>query len=142
MGIGPGYRHRIRDEMPRGISPSTGRPTAASVRTETRRGISPGSTPTPAAQVDGNPQPYRWTLVREERVGSHCILEVKYTDCRNYEGRKIMVYRASGLSEIVQKNKGSLDPHFLDDRNYLSPIARFEPNMSGWNNALRFARTL
>lgn len=90
----------------------------------------------------GNPQPHNWKLVREERVGSATVLEVIYPDCRNYEGRKIMVYEASGLAEIMKKNEGKLDPHFLNDSRVLSPVARFEPNSQGWSHALRFARTL
>lgn len=95
-----------------------------------------------ATPASGNPNPSDWRVVREQQAGSACVLEITYPGCRNYEGRKIMVFRASGLAEIMRQNHGKLDPHFSNNRAYLSPVARFEPTSDGWNMALECARRL
>lgn len=95
-----------------------------------------------AVPAAGNPNPSDWKLIREQQVGAACVLEVSYPDCRNYEGRKIMIFRASGLGEIMRRNSGKLDPHFSANQSYLSPVARFEPTSGGWAMALECARSV
>jgi len=89
-------------------------------------------------QLDGNPNKYRWKILNEKIVGTMVLVEVSYLDCHNYEGRKILIYRENDKFQELKK-KGVLDPHFLE-KSY-SPIARFEPTVSGWKMALHFAKT-
>lgn len=85
-----------------------------------------------------NPDPKKFTIIKHEEVGEYLILEVKYDGCTNYEGKKILVYQ--GVKIIDLWKQGSLDPHFSNNKQYHSPIARFRPDKEGWTNALRFTR--
>ena len=87
----------------------------------------------------GNPDPYNFRVLEAEQQGSYIILKVNYPDCKNYEGDKILVYKAA-LKEIL--NQKNLDPHFTDNEKVLSPIARFTPNADGWRNAVKFVKML
>ncbi len=60
------------------------------------------------------------------------ILKVKYEDCTNYEGVKILVYKGHVIKEIMAAKE--IDPHFCDK--HLSPIARFAPTEEGLKLAL------
>ena len=42
---------------------------------------------------------------------------------------KIMVYECE-LGDLLRQK--SIDPHFSDNKNFYSPIARFEPTIRGW----------
>ncbi len=86
-----------------------------------------------------NPKPDNYKLVRSEVVKNHLVIELKYLDCTNYEGRKIMVYKCT-LNELMKQKL--IDPHFCDNENYFSPIARFEPTEQGWSNACVLANCL
>jgi len=77
-----------------------------------------------------NPNPKNFKIIRSERFGKFLMVEVMYPDCKNFEGRKIMVYFDTTVVKL--KKQGSLDPHFSDNKNYYSPIARFIPNTTGW----------
>jgi hypothetical protein len=83
-----------------------------------------------------NPDPKRWTLITYWRYPRAYVLMVRYLDCTNFEGRKVMVFK--GKYEYPQ---GDLDPHFReDDPN--SPIARFPPSLYGIELAKELARKL
>lgn len=86
-----------------------------------------------------NPNPNNYSIVRTHTIRGYLIIEVKYHDCENYEGRKIMVYKCS--LEDLKKQK-LIDPHFCDNTQYHSPIARFEPTDNGWTNACRLTNIL
>ncbi|AXQ69257.1 hypothetical protein HOU02_gp468 [Caulobacter phage CcrBL9] len=90
----------------------------------------------------GDPDPVKWKLIREQRSGRGLVLEIDYPGCTNYEGRKVLVFQAYSLDEITKKNKGWLDPHFLNDPKLISPVARFEPTDRGWRMALACAKAL
>ncbi len=83
-----------------------------------------------------NPNPRNYKLLRHKTIGKCLIIEVQYPDCSNYEGRKIMVFNCKLRDLLKQK---LIDPHFSDNENFISPIARFEPTEQGWNFALSFA---
>ena len=84
-----------------------------------------------------NPDPRRWTLLRVHRRKRAYVLVVRYHDCTNFEGVKVMVYRGRfpGIEALT-----SLDPHFADDAS--SPIARFRPDAEGLIMALELAERL
>jgi len=82
-----------------------------------------------------NPDPENYVIDRciESPLGLHVVLEVTYPDCKNYEGKKIMVYEYVTLDELVEQQH--LDPHFAESKRFHSPIARFEPTERGWKMA-------
>ncbi len=80
-----------------------------------------------------NPDPKNFEIVRSERHGSFLLVEVIYPDCTNYEGRKILLYEGVTLERLM--DQGSIDPHFSENPNFASPIARFVPTEEGWDMA-------
>lgn len=96
----------------------------------------------PPPPPPGNPDPSNYQLVRaEEGLGKYLIVMIKYPDCKNYEGNKILVFKDVTLIELV--NQKLIDPHFFpgDDKRK-SPIARFVPTEEGWQMALVFVKAL
>lgn len=91
------------------------------------------------------PSPVRFEIDRIEydltpSPKSHaCVALVRYPDATNYEGRKVLVFRAA--PERVY-HASYLDPHFCDNGQHLSPFARFEPTDLGWQAAVLCARML
>lgn len=80
-----------------------------------------------------NPNPSNYKIIRSKQVGKYLVIKIKYSDCTNYEGNKILIFRST--LEKLKKQK-LIDPHFSENKNFISPIARFEPTFSGWINAL------
>lgn len=79
------------------------------------------------------PNPQYWKLIRAEESGTYCILEVKYPDCTNYEGKKILVMENTKIVDLV--NMRTLDPHFYASNKI---VARFRPTDEGWKMAQTF----
>jgi len=75
-----------------------------------------------------NPSPSRWTMITKVQLDNAYVLKVRYHDCNNFEGVKIMVYKGQ------YKPRAVLDPHFEDTT--CSPIARFKPTDEGWRLAV------
>lgn len=73
-----------------------------------------------------NPNPSRFKITHHEQIGDYLIITAEYPDCKNYEGKKIMLYKEKW--QEISKLK-ELDPHFCDK--CISPIARFEPTERG-----------
>lgn len=63
------------------------------------------------------------------------VLMVRYVDCTNFEGVKVMVYL--GKQGVLPR---LLDPHFSKEAG--SPIARFRPDAIGLKLALTLAESL
>lgn len=93
----------------------------------------------PYACPDSNPDPERFSILKLCIVDDNLVLKVKYYDCTNFEGNKILVYKGkTNISEIlIDGNK--LDPHFSSER--ISPFARFEPTEQGWVSAILLCKT-
>jgi hypothetical protein len=87
-----------------------------------------------------NPNPKNWEVVRYREMKGYLILEMRYPDCTNFEGKKIMVYENLRMAEL--KAQKLIDPHFSTNKKFKSPIARFEPTARGWNMAELFVETL
>jgi len=83
-----------------------------------------------------NPDPRDFEIEKYEHIGSYLVMIVRYPRCINYEGRKILVYENITIRDIL--DQGHLDPHFAENKNYYSPIARFEPTDRGWEMARLF----
>lgn len=85
----------------------------------------------PYAVVDSNPDPQKFVIVNESYVNGFLVLHVRYPNCTNFEGNKLLVYRHIGITSsqsLLKKTGGKLDPHFSSG---LSPVARFIPNEEG-----------
>ena len=65
-----------------------------------------------------NPDPANYSIIRSKVIGKHLVIEIKYHDCINYEGHKIMVYECC-LNDLIKQK--IIDPHFTDNKNYFSP---------------------
>lgn len=83
------------------------------------------------------PDPSRFTVLRTCVVGSALVVELQYEGCANHEGRKVLVYEKLSNAEFLRF--GRVDPHFCDNANCPSPVARFEPTQRGWQLAVSFA---
>jgi len=91
-----------------------------------------------------NPNPENYSIIDSSYYSNLTqgilVVRIKYLDCTNYEGVKILVYKDVNLDDLrLQK---SIDPHFSENKKYHSPIARFEPTQEGWFNANKFAKSL
>ena len=86
------------------------------------------------------PDPSNYELLSHVHVGSHLVVKIRYPDCSNYEGEKILLYSNITLDELLEHN--ALDPHFCDREDCISPVARFEPTVYGWKLAMRTAQFL
>lgn len=80
-----------------------------------------------------NPNPKNFKILKSYSEGDNVLLMVKYPNCTNYEGKKVMLYVNVSLSEIIAMKE--LDPHFFDKK--FSPFARFKPTDKGWNAAIK-----
>lgn len=81
-----------------------------------------------------NPDPSRWQLTWVKEYKGAYVLKVRYLDCTNFEGEKIMVFRGKFDIEMMGK---PLDPHFTESPS--SPVARFKPDGEGMKLALMLA---
>ena len=87
-----------------------------------------------------NPNPNNFLIQRHREHEGNLMIEVKYLDCKNYEGEKILVYEKCTMKDL-EKQK-AIDPHFCENKNFHSPIARFEPTERGWRMAGDFLADL
>lgn len=73
-----------------------------------------------------NPSPTNFNVTLCYYQNGYTIVNVKYLDCTNYEGKKILVYLGDLVDAISASKK--LDPHFFEGG---SLVARFAPNKQG-----------
>ncbi len=88
-----------------------------------------------------NPDPSNFLVesIEHKGMGNHIVVQVRYPNCKNYEGRKILVFNWMTLGQLT--NLDILDPHFSSEKPELSPIARFIPTELGWKMAVEFAKS-
>lgn len=110
MGIGSGYKYRRSSSC--FDSPTGNQPELSSL----------------------NPDPTRFVIKKQEVVNEYLIVEIQYLDCTNYEGLKVLLFEKRVTVSDLLKQK-VVDPHFSNNPDYISPIARFEPTAKGWNMA-------
>lgn len=70
------------------------------------RSASAASDDSPRHAPAPNPQPSRWFLLEKAEFKNGHVLRVKYLDCTNFEGVKVMVYKGK------YTHRKELDPHF------------------------------
>jgi len=84
-----------------------------------------------------NPDPSNYKIIDSIQFENALVVSIKYPNCTNYEGNKILVYLNTTLEEL--KAQKHIDPHFFESKKFKAPFARFEPTMLGWEAALRLA---
>lgn len=82
------------------------------------------------------PNPTDFKILRYHQIGAYLIVLLKYPRCINYEGTKILVFFNCTIQQL--KSQTFIDPHFIDNTKYHSPIARFIPTDDGWGMAQKF----
>ncbi len=87
-----------------------------------------------------NPNPNHYNVLRVCEGANNLIMLVNYLDCTNYEGNKILVFENCTYDDLVKQK--TIDPHFSENKNFHSPIARFEPTQRGWDMAVSFVRNV
>jgi hypothetical protein len=80
-----------------------------------------------------NPDPMNFTIEKSQQVADIFVTMIRYPNCTNYEGRKIVV------TDFNPKRRQTLDPHFAEGSGL---IARFVPTDEGWTMACNFAKTI
>lgn len=83
------------------------------------------------SQFDPNPSVF--SIIKIASCNRNVAIVIKYPNCKNYEGDKIIVYRNVAVSEVLGARE--IDPHFKD-AGKLKPFARFEPTDEGWDKAM------
>ncbi len=79
-----------------------------------------------------NPNPKKFEILELHANKHFTIAKIRYPDCTNYEGIKILVYKGHIAKQLVKA--AEIDPHFCEK--HLSPIARFAPTAEGLKLAL------
>lgn len=87
-----------------------------------------------------DPRPENYQIIATEGIGRCLVVVVKYFDCKDYDGRKLLLYDNVTLSQL--RAQRVLDPHFVDGGPYRSPIARFPPTAKGHAMARILAHAL
>lgn len=87
----------------------------------------------------GQPDPYKFEILQISCVGNWSAVKIRYPNCTNYEGNKILL--CNQVESLIRKHK-RIDPHFTDKENALNLFARFEPTEKGWEEAVALARLL
>ena len=98
----------------------------------------------PSFKVIPNPNPSNYEILSNQliltRRHHYLILEIKYLDVNNFEGIKILVFR--DVSLLMLEKQQDIDPHFSDNKQFHSPIARFIPTEEGMLMALEFCKSM
>jgi hypothetical protein len=84
-----------------------------------------------------NPDPANYEIQEAIQVGAFLVIKIKYPDCNNFEGQKILVYKDKTALDLLKQK--FIDPHFFENKKVASPVARFVPTKEGWEMAIRFA---
>ena len=87
----------------------------------------------PSKEINGNPNPRNCKIIECYQNAKYLLVKVNYPDCTNFEGDKILLYENCTIEQLIAQ--GSIDPHFSNNKKYLSPIARFEPTKEGFKMA-------
>lgn len=89
-----------------------------------------------------NPSPSNWELLNYWEFPNCFLLEVRYLDCTNFEGHKLLVFDDKEFCcNIIYGRALELDPHFSEDAR-ISPVARFRPDDRGKTLAIQLCKVL
>ena len=84
-------------------------------------------------QIINTPDTNKWVINKSIMIGKYLLIDITYPNCTNYEGKKFLLFENILKEDLVKQKK--IDPHFFNNKNYYSPIARFEPTKKGWEMA-------
>jgi hypothetical protein len=87
-----------------------------------------------------NPDPKNYRILLSEKIEDYLIVKIKYPDCTNYEGIKILIFKDIEIKDLI--GQGIIDPHFSDNEEFYSPVARFVPTDEGMKMARKFCRAM
>lgn len=87
-----------------------------------------------------NPNPSNYKIISYYEEKPFLLVKINYPDCTNYEGNKILLFIETTISDLCKQK--IIDPHFSNNKNFKSPIARFEPTSFGWIAAKRLIKAL
>ena len=87
----------------------------------------PGHRPDPR-----NPDPSSFEVLALEQIEDFLVVRMRYPNCTNYEGEKILVYEGVKARDFLARD--TVDPHFQEEAAQLL-IARFFPTERGWQYA-------
>lgn len=87
-----------------------------------------------------SPKIENYSIIKSVQLRKNLVVLINYKDVTNYEGNKIMIYENCTIEQLVKQEL--IDPHFSNNKNILSPIARFEPTDQGWELALFVAENI
>lgn len=133
MGLFNYSRSRIDDYEPSRAIGGLGNPSGVAVTAPAVR--------SKRTEDPRNPDPSRWEIVKTESIGNYLIVKIRYPNCTNYEGNKILVFRGISAKTLVEQRL--IDPHFFEGSNkYQSPLARFVPTEEGWEMAKKFVTAM
>lgn len=90
--------------------------------------------------IPSNPKSDNYQILDYKESDNFLVVKIKYLDCTNFEGEKILVYK--NIKVIDLWNQKLIDPHFSENKDYHSPIARFIPTQEGWNMAIVFINAM
>lgn len=79
------------------------------------------------------PSPDEFSMLDRKDFKNGYVLMLKYDNCNNYEGKKILVYKGQYKFSDIR------DPHFCKEDE--SPFARFKPTKEGWKEACKLAKS-
>lgn len=89
---------------------------------------------------NSNPNPKNFKIQWTLSINEYLLVCVDYPDAKNFEGQKLLLYKnVPSLEHLLQLTNNELDPHFDDDTNKVSPIARFKPTQDGIDHAFFLA---
>jgi hypothetical protein len=83
---------------------------------------------------------YDFKITAWYQKGCYLVVKVNYPGAKHYEGNKVLVYDGITIDDL--KDLKALDPHFLENKEKPTPIARFEPTEVGWIYAQKFCNML
>lgn len=87
-----------------------------------------------------NPNPKNYKILEVKQIDKLTIVKIKYPDCTNYEGNKILVFDHKVKIEDLMNTK-IIDPHFTNTKGVIvTPVARFKPDAEGMDMAESFCR--
>ncbi len=89
--------------------------------------------------VDVNPQPDNYKILGSKTVNKLLIVEIKYPNCTNFEGKKILVFKGVTIEQLNAQKL--IDPHFSKSTKFIHPIARFVPTPDGMTMAECFCES-
>ena len=92
------------------------------------------------APSDLDPRADNFRIIAVEEFANYLVAIVNYPNCTPYNGNKVLIYEDVSIKDITAWKL--VDPHFLENKNFTSPIARFPYSAKGIKRAVEFALML